>query len=125
MIQTYKDLNVYKKAYKLVLDMYQITNKLPIEERFGLISQIKRAALSIPLNIAEGYGKRSSTMEFKRYLTMAKGSCNELQVLLDLCMDLEYISQEEHKTISERYDEVGKMLYGMLEKWNKPSGDED
>ena len=125
MRQTYKDLNVYKKSDTLVLDMYQITNKLPIEERFGLISQIKRASLSIPLNIAEGYGKRSSTMEFKRYLAMAKGSCNELQVLLDLCNDLEYISQEEHKTISERYDEVGKMLYGMLEKWNKPSGEKD
>jgi len=97
--------------------MYKFTRELPAEERFGLISQIKRAATSIPLNIAEGYGKKQSVLEFKRFLLMALGSCNEMQVLLDLCLDLEFINQEKHARYHDEYDEIGKMLNAMLQKW--------
>ena len=92
---------------------------LPREELYGLISQIKRAATSIPLNIAEGYGKRESEKEFKRFLMMAQGSCDEMHVLLDICRDLGYIRQEDYQEAYKRYDEVGKMLSGLITKWQQ------
>ena len=91
MIRSYRDLKVYGRSYGMAVRMYEMTRRLPEEERFGLTSQIRRAATSIPMNIAEGYGKRQSAAEFKRYLQMSIGSCNEMQVLLDLCKDLGYI----------------------------------
>ena len=117
MIQSYRDLQVYAKSYALCLEMYQAAKRLPSDETYGLVSQIKRASTSIPLNIAEGYGKRNRVQEFKRYLMMAKGSCNEMQVLLDLCRDLGYMEESKHEEWSNRYDEVGKMLNGLIEKW--------
>ncbi len=117
MIQSYKDLKVYERSYTAALELYRKTKTLPEEERFGLTSQIRRAATSIPLNIAEGYGKKQSTAEFRRYLLMSLGSCNEMQVLLDLCRDLVYMDEEEHGRYYREYGEIGKMLYGMVEKW--------
>ena len=118
MIRSYKDLEVYKKSYAMALYMYQKTKKLPTEERYGLISQIKRASLSIALNIAEGYGKKASDAEFKRYLQMSLGSCNEMTVLTEFCKDLSYFTDSEYRKISGAYDEIGKMLNGLVEKWN-------
>jgi len=117
MIQSFRDLQVYEKSYALSVKMYQFANTLPSEERYGLISQIKRASTSIPLNIAEGYGKRSSAAEFKRFLLMAKGSCNEMQVLLDLSRDLGYMSRASHEETTGAYDEVARMLSGLIAKW--------
>ena len=117
MIQSFKDLKVYEKSYALSVELYRYANTLPSEERFGLASQLKRAGTSIPLNIAEGYGKRESAAEFKRYLMMAKGSCNEMQVLLDLCGDLGYMDQADHGRWTGAYDEIGRMLNGLIEKW--------
>ena len=117
MIQSFRDLQVYEKSYRLSVEMYRYANTLPKEERFGLTSQIKRASTSIPLNIAEGYGKRESVAEFKRFLVMAKGSCNEMQVLLDLSKDLGYMEEAYHNTIAEQYDEIARMLSGLLSKW--------
>ena len=117
MIQSYRQLRVYERSYALAVQLYHETKKLPEEERFGLISQIKRAATSIPLNIAEGYGKKQSTAEFKRYLLMSLGSCNEMQVLLDLCKDLNYISEEKHTQYYNEYDEIGRMLNVMVSRW--------
>jgi len=84
-----------------------------------LNSQIKRAATSIPLNIAEGYGKRDSVNEFKRFLSMAIGSTDEIKVLLDFCHDLGFIAQHKYLEYTERYEEIGKMLNGLKEKWQK------
>ncbi len=117
MIQSFRDLQVYEKSYKLSIEMYRYANTLPSEERYGLISQIKRASTSIPLNIAEGYGKRESAAEFKRYLLMAKGSCNEMQVLLDMSKDLRYMSEADHGSLAEAYDEIARMLSGLIAKW--------
>ena len=100
----------------LSVEMYRKSSSMPKEETYGLISQIKRAATSIPLNIAEGHGKQESKAEFKRFLLMAKGSCNEMQVLLDLSMDLGYMSESEHREFIERYEEVAKMLVGLIGK---------
>ncbi len=117
MIQGFKDLKVYEKSYALSVELYRYVNTLPSEERFGLTSQIKRASTSIPLNIAEGHGKRESAAEFKRFLLMAKGSCNEMQVLLDLSRDLEFMNRADHERFSEAYDEIARMLNGLIEKW--------
>ena len=117
MIKTYKDLEVYKKSYEMCLLMYKYTRELPTEERYGLTSQIKRASTSIPLNIAEGYGKKSSINEFKRFLLMALGSCNEMNVLLDLCRDLGYLSYAKHKSYESEYQSIGKMLSGLIKRW--------
>ena len=117
MIQGYKDLKVYQRSYNAAVKMYQISSLFPSEERYGLISQIKRAATSIPLNIAEGYGKHESANEFKRFLSMAIGSCNEMQVLTDLAKDLEYIDSKLHDKISKEYDEIVRMLVVLKKNW--------
>ena len=90
---------------------------MPKEETYGVISQLRRAALSIPLNIAEGYGKRESTAEFKRFLSMAKGSCDEMKVLADFCRDVQYMTEATHDRLKSGYDEIGKMLYSLMRNW--------
>ena len=119
MIERYTDLMVYQRSYALTLEIYEVTKAFPREELFGLTSQMKRAAFSIPLNIAEGYGKRESVKEFKRFLMMALGSSDEMHVILELTKDLGYISKETHEALYTSYTEVGKMLYGLLTKWTK------
>ena len=73
--------------------------------------------MSIPMNIAEGYGKKESEMDFKRFLRMSLGSCNEVEVLLELSKDLEYMNQEEYMEISQRYDVLGKRISTLIQKW--------
>ena len=110
----YEDLKVYEKSYKSALSIYRMTESFPKEEIYGLTSQIRRAATSIPLNIAEGYAKRESQAEFKRYLTMALGSSDEMQVLLNFVKDLGYVDPQTHKKARETYKEIAKMLNRMV-----------
>jgi S23 ribosomal protein. len=117
MIQSYKDLKVYEKSYGVALKVYRRVSEYPREERYGLISQMKRAATSIPLNIAEGYGKRKSGNEFKRYLMMSIGSCDEMRVLIDFSKDLGYLTVEEWEEYEKEYVEIGKMLSGLHARW--------
>ena len=112
-------LQVYEKSYSLVIEVYSVTQKFPREEIYGLTSQIRRASASIPLNIAEGYAKRESQAEFKRYLMMASGSNAEVNVLLDLTKDLGYISQAEYSKLKNAYAEVGKMVNKFLQSVNE------
>ena len=117
MIQSYEDLDVYHKSYNSALRVHVMTKGFPKEEMFGISGQIKRAALSIPLNIAEGYGKRASAAEFKRFLAMSKGSCNEVLVLLQFSKDLGYIDENSCNALKAVYDEIGRMLYGLMTSW--------
>ena len=121
MIQSYKDLQVYDRSYKAAIAMYRAVTKFPSEELYGLTSQIKRAATSIPLNIAEGYGKRENANEFKRFLLMAIGSCNEMLVLTDMSKDLGFISSEQHEKMSREYNEIAKMLITLRKRWKNGS----
>jgi four helix bundle protein len=89
----------------------------PKIEQFALADQIRRAAMSIPMNFAEGYGKRRSEAEFKRYLMMAVGSCDEVRVQVDFSKDLGYISESDHSKFSQEYDEIGKMLNSLWQNW--------
>ena len=117
MIQSYKDLEVYKRSYKASMAMYRIVKSFPDEEMFGLTSQIKRAATSIPLNIAEGFGKHDTDSEFKRFLKMALGSANEMMVLIDMSKDLGFISAEVHERIYSEYEQTAKMLSKLITTW--------
>ena len=113
-MQSYKDLLVFKKSYEQAVEMYGLTKSFPREEMFGLASQIRRAAVSIPLNIAEGYGKVEKGKELVRFLSMAKGSSAEMEVLLDLAKDIGYLSDDRHRQTMEKQEEVGKMLTGLI-----------
>ncbi len=114
MVQNYEELQVYQRGYKGAVLMYQMASGLPEAEKHGLISQIKRAATSIPLNIAEGYGKGSNGAELKRFLMMARGSASEMKVLLNLCRDLGYVASEKAGQYIVSYNEIGKMLTGLI-----------
>ena len=112
---SYKDLKVYNKSYKAAKAIYiNVVPKFPKEEKYGLADQIKRASISIPLNIAEGYGKGESKKEFVRFLNMARGSANEVLVILEFVKDLGYIGNDEYQKASEAYEEIGKMLTGLI-----------
>ena len=115
-MKSYKDIVAYQKAYSLVLEIYKETRLFPDDEKYGLISQMRRASVSMPLNIAEGYSRRQNPQEFKRFLTISIGSCNEISVLLELCKDLGYVSQERYERLHAAYDECGKMLTSYSSK---------
>lgn len=116
---TYKELIVYQKAYKASIEIHEISMKFPIFERSELGSQIRRASKSITMNIAEGYGRNDSIEDFKRFLTMAMGSCEEVKVQLDYCKDLKYINEEQYQGLVSTYTEISKMLVSMKKNWNK------
>ena len=120
-MQSYKDLKVYERSYKAARAIYQLSEEFPKEEMYAITSQIRRAGLSIPLNIAEGYVKRRSQKEFKRYLEMAIGSSNEVSVLLDFAKDLGYISQERYEKASQEYEEISKMLNVFIQRVEEQS----
>ena len=106
----YRNLKIYERSYKAGLAVYRLTKQFPETEKYGLISQIQRAGTSIPLNIAEGYAKKTSQEEFKRFLLIAIGSANEMSVLLEFSKDLGYITKEQYEKASKEYEEIGKML---------------
>ena len=117
MITGYKDLRIYQKSYELGLKVHLLTQKYPEYERYEIGSQLRRAAISIPLNIAEGYGKKESEADFKRFLKMALGSNNEVGVLLDMSKDLGYINESTHKELTNDYETLGRQIYTTIEKW--------
>ena len=117
VIQSYQDLDVYKRSYQLALDVHRISFTLPQSERYELSSQIRRSAVSIPLNIAEGYGRKGSQAEFKHFLRNSLGSCNEVQVLLDMLKDLSYIREDMYQSFKEEYTILGKQLNKLIENW--------
>jgi len=120
MLKNYRDLKVWQKSYRLCLDLYRITKKFPKEERYGLTSQIRRAAVSIPSNIAEGYG-RKTTADYLRFLYIAYGSIGELETQLLLSGDLNYVNQENLKALKDGTGEVERMLKAMIKSLeNKP-----
>ena len=119
MQRGYKDLKVYERSYKAALAIYRLTERFPKEEKYGLTNQIKRASVSIPLNIAEGYAKRESQQEFKRFLMIAIGSANEMSVLIDFAKDLKLITAEQHNKAYAEYEEIGKMLNGIIKTVSK------
>ena len=117
MIKSYKDLDVYKESYSLALQIHQVTKTFPDFERYEIGGQLRRAAMSMPMNIAEGYGKKESVADFKRFLKMSLGSCNEVMVLVDMSKDLGYLTPKEHEGLQESYDVLGKRINTLIQKW--------
>lgn len=112
MIKDFKDLVVWQKAMELVVEVYKLVKKLPKEELFALSDQIRRAAISIPSNIAEGQG-RNSLKEFNQFLAIAKGSKAELETQLLLCVKVNYFDYSEIETSLNLIQEIGKMLNAL------------
>ncbi len=110
-----EDLKIWKKSLQLAKAIYLITTELPSDEKYGLNSQIKRSAISIPSNIAEGAG-RNSNKEFKYFLSVANGSAYELQTQLILLTELDLISKEKVNPIIELCIEIQKMNYSFQQK---------
>ncbi len=114
-IKSYKDLIVWQKAIALVTDVYDTTKSLPKEETYGLTAQLRRCSVSIPSNIAEGYG-RNSTYDYIRFLQIACGSLYELQTQLIICSNLKYLSKEQNSDITTKSEEIEKMLVSLIKK---------
>lgn len=113
MLKNYKELNVWQKAYKFCLEIYKITMSFPKEERYGLTSQIRMAAVSVPSNIAEGYG-RKTTNEYIQALYIAYGSNCELETQIMLSGDLGYIKDEKFERLQKDIGDIERMLKGLI-----------
>ena len=109
MILSYQDLQVWQKSMDLVVEIYKIVKLLPKEETYALSDQMRRAAVSIPSNIAEGQ-QRQTTKEFKYFLSIAKGSCSELTTQLLICQRINYLTDSQAQYALSLADEIGRML---------------
>lgn len=109
----YKKLAVWEKAHQLTLDVYKASAQFPNEERYGLTSQIRRAAASIPTNIVEGSGRGGDT-EFVRFLRIAMGSRHELEYQLLLAHDLGFMEKTVYDQLENQVSEIGRMLAGLI-----------
>ena len=119
-MQSYKELIVYQKGYNLTLKIYQITKDYPREEIYGLTSQMRRSAVSIPCNIAEGY-RRGHRKEYIQFLHKAHGSCSELETLISLSHDLGLISEQVFEELYGLQEEVSKLLNGLISSLSRAS----
>lgn len=115
MINSYRDLTVWQKSYELSLQIYKLTRNFPREELYGLISQIRRCAVSIPSNIAEGYA-RQRRLEYIQFLQISFGSGAELETQLSIAKDLKYVSDDEFQKVNGLLQEVMKMLNSLIGK---------
>ena len=112
-IQTYRDLIAWQKSMDLVVEIYQLTKLFPQEELFGLTSQIRRAAVSVPANIAEGYG-RIHRKEYLHYLSIARGSLMEVETHLQIGVRLTYLERDRARPTWELLQETGRLLNGLI-----------
>ena len=114
-MRDFKKYEVWKISHKLVCNLYSVTNDFPSSEIFGLTSQLKRAAASIPTNIAEGCG-RDTDADFNRFLSIAAGSANETEYLLILARDLTFITEDTFKKFSSEITLLKKKIYSLKQK---------
>ena len=112
-MKIYRDIICWQKGITLVKSVYKITNNFPRAEQFGLTSQLRRASISIPSNIAEGFG-RGSNKDFRRFLDISRGSLFELQTQLYIAKELGYINKELFEQIFEQSREVERILIGFI-----------
>jgi len=117
-MKSHKDLTVWQKSMELVVEIYKISRNYPKDEVFGLVSQMRRAAISIPSNIAEGFG-RSYDKETLRFLSTALGSASELETQILISIDLGYIDLDESVKIKNQIEEVIRMLSALIKSLSK------
>ncbi len=111
--RNYRNLELWQRAMDLVIECYDAAKKLPAREVYGLVSQIQRAAVSIPANVAEGQG-RQHRAEFIQHLSIAKGSLTELETHIQIACRLQYLKEDEERELLTRTAEVGRLLNGLL-----------
>lgn len=124
MTSSFRDLEVWQESMTLVEEIYGLSKGFPSEERFGLTSQLRRAAISIPSNIGEG-ARRKRRKAFVHHLDIALGSQGEVDVQLELAARLAFCTQRDRSVIQQRIDRIGRMLNGLIasqqpEAWNEP-----
>jgi len=115
MKRNIKNYEVFKLSHQMVLRIYAVTKKFPADEKFGLTSQLRRSAYSIPMNLIEG-GARLGEGEFRQAVNIAVGSCAEVEYQLELAKDLTYLSAEEFIALQANYNSIGKMLNRLMQK---------
>jgi four helix bundle protein len=112
-MKNHKELIVYQKSYQLCLDIYRITKDFPKEEMYGLVSQMRRSAVSIPSNIAEGY-RRKNRPEYLQFLRIALGSQAELETQISLSKDLHFIPEKDADTLLKDIEVIGQLFYKLI-----------
>ena len=118
-MQSYKEMEVFKRSYQLALQIHKATLTFPDFEKRELASQMRRASKSVALNIGEGYARRKSSDDFIRFITMSIGSRDEMKILIEFSRDLSYISKETYEDYLGQYEQLGKMLYRLHQNWQK------
>jgi len=116
-IKSYKDLNIWKRSIVVVEDIYKITKNFPKEEIYGLTSQLRRSAVSIPSNVAEGFA-RFHNKEYRQFLFISLGSCAELSTQIIIALRLGYFENKEANQLLNEIDEVSKMTMSLIKKLN-------
>jgi four helix bundle protein len=119
-IRSYRDLLVWKKAMDIADEVFQITKQFPGDERFGLVSQLRRAVVSVPSNIAEGYG-RGSRPDYLRFLRNARGSLYEVDTQLQLSLRFGYIDATTHAGLCDQINDCGRTLAGLIRSLDESS----
>ena len=115
--KSFEDLEVFKRAYRVSLEVHRASLNFPKIEQYALADQVRRASKSIPANIAEGFGKQSQSMaEFRRFVRIATGSADEMRVWARYCLDLGYIDEATWKHWCDEYHAIAKMLQGLYGK---------
>ena len=116
-VKSYRDLDVWNASMDLVVEVYRITNSFPTDERFGLISQLRRASVSIPSNLAEGHS-RNSTREFLHHISIAMGSLSETETQITLAERLNYATTAEIAPVLQMCDQIGRQLRNLQKSLN-------
>src|SRR5258706_10800522 len=117
-IRSFEDLEVFKRAYRISVEIHRASLRFPKIEQYGLAEQMRRASKSICANLAEGFAKqRMSAPEFKRFLTIAVGSSDEMRVWLRYALDLGYIEEPTWQGWRDEYQEIARMLHGLRRNW--------
>ncbi len=111
-MKSIEELDVFKLSHEMTLKIYKLTKDFPGEERFGLVSQMRRAAYSVPMNLAEG-SHRLNTKEYRQFVGITKGSAGEMKYQLLLAKDLKYVEENTYDELRSRYERISQMLTGL------------
>ncbi|MBK9153563.1 MAG: four helix bundle protein [Chloracidobacterium sp.] len=123
-MRPHRNLDVWKKAVEFTVEVYRVTDTFPKDERFGLTSQIRRAAVSIAANIAEGAGRKSDR-DFLRFLSMAQGSASEVETEIVIAHQLTYLDDGVVEGLGAKLDDIGRMITGLCNHLSKRIADRD
>lgn len=114
-VKNFRDLEIWKLGKEIVLDVYRVTGEFPKEELYGLVSQMRRAAISIPSNVAEGFNRKHNP-EYRQLLYVALGSCAELETQVDVAHDLKLVGSGERDSLLEKLDHESRMLRNLIKR---------